>query len=113
MTQPYRFNAPPGWPAMPEGWTPPAGWVPPSAWPEAPEGWQWWTPTSAVAAYPPPQVVVAYPRRMVTKQKQQTSHAFHLIMSLLTCGLWAIFVWLPIIVWHAIGPRARSVTKPG
>lgn len=41
-----RFNPAPGWPASPEGWEPPEGWVPPADWPEAPEGWNFWTPTA-------------------------------------------------------------------
>lgn len=37
-----RFNAPPGWPEPPPGWTPPPGWRPNPAWPPAPPGWQFW-----------------------------------------------------------------------
>jgi colicin import membrane protein len=33
------FNTPPGWPPVPEGWSPPAGWQPDPAWPPAPAGW--------------------------------------------------------------------------
>jgi len=71
-----------------------------------PEGWQLWEPRYAPVGY-----VQGYPSRMVTKSKQDTSHTFHLIMSLLTCGLWALFVWGPIVIWHAIGPKAKSVTR--
>jgi hypothetical protein len=35
-----RFNTPPGWPAAPEGWLPPAGWQPDPSWPSPPEGWE-------------------------------------------------------------------------
>lgn len=52
--------------------------------------------------YPPPQ----YPR--VAKTRTQTSHTFHLLMTLLTFGMWGIFVWLPITVWHWVGPRRRT-----
>jgi len=38
-----HFNAPPGWPTSPPGWTPPEGWLPDPAWPPAPPGWQWWS----------------------------------------------------------------------
>lgn len=41
-----QFNAPPGWPATPPGWAPPPGWRPDPSWPPAPQGWQWWAPTS-------------------------------------------------------------------
>jgi hypothetical protein len=37
-----RFNPPPGWPAMPEGFRPPPGWRPDPLWPSAPLGWQLW-----------------------------------------------------------------------
>ena len=41
-----RFNAPPGWPEPPPGWTPPPGWQPNPAWPPAPPGWQFWLPAA-------------------------------------------------------------------
>jgi hypothetical protein len=44
-----RFNPPPGWPAAPDGWTPPPEWQPDPAWPAPPAGWQFWvdeTPAS-------------------------------------------------------------------
>ncbi|SDS35798.1 hypothetical protein SAMN04488570_1703 [Nocardioides scoriae] len=37
-----HFNPAPGWPAPPQGWTPPADWQPDPAWPPAPAGWVWW-----------------------------------------------------------------------
>jgi hypothetical protein len=37
-----RFNPPPSWPPVPEGWQPPPGWTPDPSWPAAPEGWQLW-----------------------------------------------------------------------
>lgn len=70
--------------------------------------WNGYSWTNHVA----PMVQPVYPpRRIVTKQRQETSHTFHLIMTLLTCGLWAVCVWGPITIWHAIGPRKRSVTR--
>jgi Septum formation/Domain of unknown function (DUF4190) len=38
----YRFNPPPGWPPVPDGFVPPSGWKPDPAWPPAPPGWQFW-----------------------------------------------------------------------
>lgn len=39
----WRFNAPPGWPAPPDGWVPTAVWAgPEDDWPEAPPYWLWW-----------------------------------------------------------------------
>ncbi len=37
-----RFNPPPNWPQMPEGWTPPVGWKPDPSWPKPPSGWPLW-----------------------------------------------------------------------
>ena len=45
----YRFNPPPGWPPVPEGWRPPQGWRPDPSWPAAPEGWSYWLPKVPVA----------------------------------------------------------------
>lgn len=48
-----RFNAPPGWPEPPPGWTPPPGWQPNPSWPPAPPGWQFWLrPVHRSAAEP-------------------------------------------------------------
>jgi hypothetical protein len=53
------------------------------------------------------------PNRMVTYSRNETSHTFHLIMTVLTGGLWAVVVWGPMILWNSFGPRSRSVTKIG
>jgi hypothetical protein len=37
-----RFNPPPGWPPVPEGFTPQPGWEPDPSWPPPPPGWQLW-----------------------------------------------------------------------
>ena len=37
-----RFNPPPGWPPVPEGFTPQPGWQPDPSWPPSPPGWQLW-----------------------------------------------------------------------
>ena len=56
MTEGATFNPPPGWPAPPVGWVPPAGWTPDPAWPAPPEGWQLWvSPTTTSLASPRPE----------------------------------------------------------
>ena len=50
-------------------------------------------------------------QRHVTKQRKNTSHTFHLIMTIFTAGVWAAFVWLPLTIWHSMGPRKKVVTK--
>lgn len=37
-----RFNPPPNWPPVPQGWTPPPGWQPDPSWPAPPPGWKVW-----------------------------------------------------------------------
>jgi Domain of unknown function (DUF4041)/Meiotically up-regulated gene 113 len=37
-----RFNSPPGWPRVPDGWVPPAGWTPDPSWRPAPPDSQFW-----------------------------------------------------------------------
>lgn len=76
----WRFNAPPGWPPVPDGWEPTEGWGGPDpSWPPAPPYWSWWledsenpAPTSLVSGVGPvsqPQVAtpVKAPRWSVLK----------------------------------------------
>jgi len=46
----------------------------------------------------------------VSRVPVRTSHLFHLVMSVLTCGLWALFVWLPITLLNRMSSR-RVVTR--
>jgi hypothetical protein len=50
----YAFNPPPGWPAQPQGWTPPDGWAPDPSWPPARSGWNFWVLAPETAPGPPP-----------------------------------------------------------
>lgn len=43
----WRLNAPPNWPAPPSGWSPGPGWQPDPSWPPLPPGWQLWVPVAA------------------------------------------------------------------
>jgi RsiW-degrading membrane proteinase PrsW (M82 family) len=49
----WVFNPPPGWPAVPAGWQPPADWQPDPSWPAAPADWEYWRPAQLARA---PQV---------------------------------------------------------
>lgn len=51
------------------------------------------------------------PSKSVTKQRKDTSHGLHLVLTICTVGLWGIFVWLPITIWHKIGPKKKVVTR--
>jgi hypothetical protein len=50
------------------------------------------------------------PGRAVTKVRKDTNHTFHLLMTLVTVGMWGVLVWLPLTLWHRIGPRERYTT---
>jgi hypothetical protein len=64
------------------------------------------------APYPQPMHIQApAPYVSVTKVRKDTSHTFHLLMTLFTCGMWGIFVWIPIIIWHKMGPRQKQRTR--
>lgn len=84
-----------------------AGWYPDPQQPATVRYWdgQQWTAQTAPAA-------PAYqPGVMVTKQRKDTSHLLHLILTILTAGIWGLLVWLPITLWHKFGPRSKSVTR--
>ena len=36
------------------------------------------------------------PRQSVTRVPVKTNHVLHLILTILTAGIWGIFVWLPL-----------------
>lgn len=78
------------------------------------DGHQWTEHTSRPAEPQPKEPRRRAPRRpppaFVTKSPVQTSHTFHLIMTLCTCGLWAPFVWFPMIFINSLR-RRRHVTR--
>jgi hypothetical protein len=47
-----RFNPPPDWPEVPDGFAPPPGWQPDPAWPPVPAGWSLWVPEDGPPARP-------------------------------------------------------------
>lgn len=51
------------------------------------------------------------PPVFVSETRKRTSHGLHLFLTIVTGGLWGLFVWLPITLWHKLGPRARTVTR--
>ena len=48
-----RFNPPPNWPPVPEGWTPPKDWRPGPELPPPPKGWPLWVNDKGKAAAGP------------------------------------------------------------
>lgn len=99
--------------ASPTG-APPAGWLE-----VAPGVQRWWDGRALTDHYRAADQAAgaaaassqrSRPTRMVTKQPVRTSHTFHLIMSILTCGVWAVLVWIPITVINAMRHQ-KVVTK--
>lgn len=85
----------------------PAGWYPDHQgvvrfW----DGSVWTQHIAPPPTHAPPSVqqnvYVGGPSRMVTRTRKQTSHTFHLIMTLLTGGAWGLFVWLPITIYNSM-----------
>lgn len=85
---------------------PPSGYYPrpsqqqpyrPQGYPQQPYG-------AAPQGYYPPS-------KSVTKVRKSTSHTFHLILTIFTGGMWGLFVWWPLTMWHKIGPKKKVVTR--
>lgn len=65
--------------------------------------------------YPPPPmpvpVYMAGPQQAITRDRRSTSHGLHLFLTIITFGMWGLFVWLPITIWHKAGPKRKAVTR--
>lgn len=97
---PPAYGGPPAEP----GWYPmQRDWIPPH--PPGPVTTHYQTAGQPAPVYQPA------PARGVSKDRKQTNHTFHLLMTLITCGMWAMFVWLPLTIWHALGPRRKNITR--
>jgi hypothetical protein len=57
-----------------------------------------------------PTFVMNQPTGALSYTRKETNHTFHLLMTLLTCGMWAIFVWGPITIYNAMR-KDKTVTK--
>ena len=49
--------------------------------------------------------------RSVTRYTKSTSHGLHLFLTIITFGMWGLFVWFPLTLWHKFGPKAREITE--
>lgn len=49
--------------------------------------------------------------KTVMKVRRDTSHGFHLMLTLFTCGMWAFTGWPIMILWNKFGPRKRAVAR--
>lgn len=81
----------------------PAGWYTVADGRELWWDGQTWIVTAAITSYQP-----AHPTQMVTREPVQTNHVLHLLLTVLTCGLWAP-VWALVAVVNAYSEK-RSVS---
>lgn len=44
-----------------------------------------------------------------TTTRKQTSHTFHLLLTIMTFGMW-IPVWFFLSIWHHIGPKSKATS---
>jgi hypothetical protein len=52
-----------------------------------------------------------HPQQTTYKVRKDTSHTFHLLMTVFTCGVWGVLVWVPITIWHAFGARKKITER--
>jgi hypothetical protein len=122
MTYPdrYRPDVPrPG--AHPIGWDlervdgAPWPWEPPTQPVRAVPGWTNWNSgpqyddrhqfaAAMAATYGP------HPMDQVTKERRETRHGLHLLLTFCTFGLWALTGWPIAWAWNRFGPRRKIVT---
>jgi hypothetical protein len=82
---------------------------PQPGWYTVPGGVQWWDGaawTGEIQAVQP-----AATPATVSYVPVQTNHVFHLILTILTCGLWGLFVWLPMTIINQLR-KNKVVTRP-
>lgn len=99
---------------LPHGYSPPSAQGQPemAGFPPPPAGQPGYPGVYPQVQYVPvPAQPTAFPDKMVTKQRRHTSHGLHLFLTIITFGTWGIFVWLPITLWHKMGPREKIVTR--
>lgn len=52
------------------------------------------------------------PQALVTRRRKNTAHAFHIFMSVITGGVWFIFVYGPLLLIRSIH-KQKEVTTYG
>src|SRR6185437_8458106 len=56
-----RFNPPPNWPKLPDGFTPTGDWQPDPAWGAVPYGWPLWVEDGQATSKPEPPLLTPPP----------------------------------------------------
>lgn len=44
-------------------------------------------------------------------ERNKTNHPLHLVLTLLTCGVWAVTGWPAAWLWNKFGPRNKTVVR--
>lgn len=55
--------------------------------------------------------IPAFGGRMVTKDRRETRHGLHLLLTLCTFGVWAVTGWPIAWAWNRFGPRRVTTTN--
>lgn len=51
-----------------------------------------------------------FPHKAISRERKKTSHGLHLFLTIITFGVWGLCVWLPLTLWHKMGPKKKTVT---
>lgn len=82
--------------------------ITPAGWYTVADGRTLWWDGHRWTIVPEPGQAVQ-PTRAVTSVPVQTSHTFHLILTLVTCGLWAP-VWAVVAVLNSLSKKKQTTT---
>lgn len=50
------------------------------------------------------------PKTTVTRYRKDTAHTFHLIMTLVTMGMWLILIYGPLLIWRSLFKKKQVTT---
>lgn len=48
--------------------------------------------------------------KTVTKERRETRHGLHLVLTVLTVGVWGVTGWPIAWAWNRFGPRKATTT---
>lgn len=116
-----RFNPPPGWPPVPDGFAPQPGWQPDPSWPAPPPGWQLWVdegqppadPSQAIS--PSPGIPYRAPSQPAAAAGPTSGWAIaSFVLGLLTVAvLSVIFAIVALRRIKRLGQRGRGLAIAG
>lgn len=45
------------------------------------------------------------------RERRDTRHGLHLILTVMTCGMWSLIGWPVAWAWNKFGPRKRTTIR--